>query len=59
MESIRSWSSHSFEAAIDKNIERNQDPVEILFHRLENRIKIDPLNWSLDYVEHHLMMEKI
>ena len=59
METIRSWSKHSFIAALDENNSRNVNPVEILFDRLTSRINSDPENWSLDYVEHHLMMEKV
>ncbi|ABV50022.1 Hypothetical protein P9215_04061 [Prochlorococcus marinus str. MIT 9215] len=59
METIRSWSRHSFAAALDQNNSRNVNPVDILFDRLTSRIKSDPENWSLDYVEHHLMMEKV
>ena len=59
MKTIRSWSKHSFISALDENNERNINPVDILFDRLTNRISSDPENWSLDYVEHHLMMEKV
>ena len=59
METIRSWSRHSFIAALEENNERKVNPVDILFDRLTNRINSDPENWSLDYVEHHLMMEKV
>ena len=59
METIRSWSMHSFNAALDKNNQRKINPVDILFNRLSERISSDPENWSLDYVEHHLMMEKV
>ena len=59
METIRSWSRHSFVAALDKNTHTNLNPVEMLFNRLTKRISADPENWSLDYVEHHLMMEKV
>jgi len=59
METIRSWSEHSFVAALDSNRQEKQNPVEILFHRLMQRIEHEPDNWSLDYVEHHLMMEKV
>tara|TARA_B100000575_G_C23064548_1_gene612918 strand:- start:47 stop:1096 length:1050 start_codon:yes stop_codon:yes gene_type:complete len=58
MQTIRSWSKHSFIAALDKDRE-NINPVDLLFDRLTNRIISDPDNWSLDYVEHHLMMEKV
>ena len=59
METIRSWSKHSFVSALDKNNHQNLNPVEMLFNRLTKRISADPENWSLDYVEHHLMMEKV
>lgn len=59
METIRSWSRHSFVAALDENSERKVNPVDLLFDRLTCRINSDPENWSLDYVEHHLMMEKV
>jgi len=59
METIRSWSRHSFVTALDEKNSRNVNPVDILFDRLTNRINSEPDNWSLDYVEHHLMMEKV
>jgi len=59
METIRSWSRHSFISALDKNKHTNLNPVDMLFNRLTKRISADPENWSLDYVEHHLMMEKV
>ncbi len=59
METIRSWSRHSFLSAIDQSSDANINPVDVLFDRLTERISSDPSNWSLDYVEHHLMMEKI
>jgi len=59
METIRSWSRHSFDAALEKNYEREANPTDILFNRLTSLIRSDPENWSLDYVEHHLMMEKV
>ena len=59
METIRSWSRHSFISALDKNNHANLNPVDMLFNRLTKRISTDPENWSLDYVEHHLMMEKV
>ncbi len=59
METIRSWSRHSFVSALDKNNHQNLNPVEMLYNRLTKRISADPENWSLDYVEHHLMMEKV
>ena len=59
METIRSWSRHSFISALDKNNHVNLNPVEMLYDRLTKRISADPENWSLDYVEHHLMMEKV
>ena len=59
METIRSWSKHSFLSALNNQIERTLNPVDILYDRLQTRIKDNPENWCLDYVEHHLMMEKV
>ena len=59
METIRSWSMHSFLSALDPMRDKKMNPVDILFDRLTKRINSDPENWSLDYVEHHLMMEKV
>ncbi len=59
METIRSWSKHSFISALDNENQRRENPADILFDRLLKRIKDDPDDWSLDYVEHHLMMEKV
>jgi len=59
METIRSWSMHSFVAALDINNEREVNPVDLLFNRLTSRISSNPEEWSLDYVEHHMMMDKV
>ena len=59
METIRSWSKHSFLSALEKSSISDVNPVDILYERLTKRISSDPENWSLDYVEHHMMMEKI
>ena len=59
METIRSWSRHSFVAALEKNSERKVNPADVLFNRLTSQIRANPEIWSLDYVEHHLMMEKV
>ena len=59
METIRSWSRHSFISALNNNEQRKDNPVDILFNRLVERIKLNPDKWSLDYVEHHLMMERV
>ena len=59
METIRSWSRHSFISALEQKNNNDKNPVDILFDRLTNKIKSNPENWSLDYVEHHLMMEKV
>ncbi len=59
METIRSWSRHSFLSALDPRNDITINPVDVLYERLTKRISSDPANWSLDYVEHHLMMEKI
>tara|TARA_Y100000589_G_scaffold236289_1_gene223725 strand:+ start:147 stop:1199 length:1053 start_codon:yes stop_codon:yes gene_type:complete len=59
METIRSWSKHSFLSALDKSNISNVNPADMLFERLTQRISSDPDSWSLDYVEHHMMMEKI
>lgn len=53
MATIRSWSRHSFasvagEAAADQ-----------LYEELRQHIAAAPSEWSLDYVEHHLMTEKV
>ena len=59
METIRSWSMHSFTSALDPKKVRDNNPIDIMFKRLTKRIKAAPEDWSLDYVEHHLMMEKV
>ncbi len=59
METIRSWSMHSFKSAIKKTNVSDVDPVDLLFQRLKERIYINPEKWSLDYVEHHLIIEKV
>ena len=53
MATIRSWSRHSFAgAAGDK-------AADLVFERLQQRIAEAPQEWSLDYVEHHQMMERV
>ena len=59
METIRSWSMHSFNSAIKKRNLSDIDPVQLLFQRLKERIYQAPEKWSLDYVEHHLVIEKV
>ena len=59
METIRSWSMHSFKSAIKKTNVSNLNPVDLLYQRLKERIHKEPDNWSLDYVEHHLVIEKV
>ena len=59
METIRSWSLHSFKSAIKKTNVSDVDPVTLLFQRLQERIYKAPNEWSLDYVEHHLVIEKV
>ena len=53
MATIRSWSRHSFAGAAG-------DPAaDTVFSRLQQRIADAPSEWSLDYVEHHQMMERV
>ena len=59
METIRSWSMHSFKSAIKNKNVSEVDPINLLYQRLKERIKNSPDNWSLDYVEHHLLIEKV
>ena len=59
METIRSWSMHSFKSAIKKTNISDLNPVDLLYQRLKERIHKNPDNWSLDYVEHHLVIEKV
>ena len=59
METIRSWSMHSFKSAIKKTNISDVDPVNLLYQRLRERIYKSPDKCSLDYVEHHLIMEKV
>ena len=53
MATIRSWSHHSFSGAAGKSA------ADMVFQRLQQRIAEAPSEWSLDYVEHHQMMEKV
>ena len=53
MATIRSWSRHSFIGAA------GEAAADTLFERLQQRIADAPSDWSLDYVEHHQMMEKV
>jgi hypothetical protein len=53
MATIRSWSRHSFASAA------GDAAADMVFARLQQRIAEAPNEWSLDYVEHHQMMEKV
>lgn len=53
MATIRSWSRHSFASA------GGDQAADTVFARLEQRIAEAPEQWSLDYVEHHQMMERV
>ena len=53
MATIRSWSRHSFASAA------GDAAADTVFERLQQRISDAPSEWSLDYVEHHQMMEKL
>ena len=53
MATIRSWSRHSFAGAA------GDAAADTVFERLQQRISDAPSEWSLDYVEHHQMMEKV
>ena len=53
MATIRSWSRHSFASAA------GDTAADTVFGRLQQRIAEAPSEWSLDYVEHHQMMEKV
>ena len=53
MATIRSWSRHSFASAA------GDSAADTVYERLQQRISEDPSEWSLDYVEHHQMMEKV
>ena len=53
MATIRSWSRHSFASAA------GDAAADTEFERLQQRIGDAPSEWSLDYVEHHQMMEKV
>ena len=53
MATIRSWSRHSFAGAA------GDAAADMVFARLQQRIAEAPNEWSLDYVEHHQMMEKV
>ena len=53
MATIRSWSRHSFASVAGDAI------ADQVYARLEQRIAAAPDEWSLDYVEHHQMTEKV
>jgi len=53
MATIRSWSRHSFAAAA------GDQAADTVYARLQQRIADAPSEWSLDYVEHHQMMERV
>ena len=53
MSTIRSWSRHSFASA------PGDAAAYLVFERLQQRIAEAPEEWSLDYVEHHQVMEKV
>ena len=53
MATIRSWSRHSFVSAA------GEAAADRVYDELKQRIADAPSEWSLDYVEHHQMMEKV
>ena len=53
MATIRSWSRHSFASAA------GDQAADTVYQRLQERIAAAPSEWSLDYVEHHQMMEQV
>ena len=53
MATIRSWSRHSFASTAGDAV------ADEVYSRLEKRIAAAPTEWSLDYVEHHQMMERV
>ena len=53
MATIRSWSRHSFASVA------GDAAADTVYERLQQRIADAPSEWSLDYVEHHQMMEKV
>ena len=53
MATIRSWSRHSFAGAA------GDAAADTVFERLQQRISDAPSEWSLDYVEHHQIMERV
>jgi len=53
MATIRSWSRHSFAAAA------GDQAADTVYARLQQRIADAPSEWSLDYVEHHQIMERV
>tara|TARA_B100000575_G_scaffold183946_1_gene147923 strand:- start:401 stop:556 length:156 start_codon:yes stop_codon:yes gene_type:complete len=50
---------HSFKSALKKRNVSDMNPVDILYQRLKERIYKEPDKWSLDYVEHHLIIERV
>ena len=53
MATIRSWSRHSFASVAGDSV------ADQVYRQLEQRIAAAPSEWSLDYVEHHQIMEKV
>ena len=47
------WSHHSFSSAA------GTAAADMVFKRLQQQIAEAPSEWSLDYVEHHQMMERV
>ena len=53
MATIRSWSRHSFASVA------GDETADLVYERLKQRIAASPEEWSLDYVEHHQIMERV
>jgi len=53
MATIRSWSRHSFASVA------GDETADLVYERLKQRIAESPEEWSLDYVEHHQIMERV
>ena len=63
-ENFIKWSRGWFCCFIHKNSSEipSKNPInktDTVFERLQQRIAETPSEWSLDYVEHHQMMEKV
>ncbi|MGF1510403.1 MAG: SAM-dependent methyltransferase [Myxococcota bacterium] len=57
MKTVRSWSKHTFETALDGHPERDV-VVSEFYRRFQERVRHEPRRFSMDYVHNHLLARR-